>query len=230
MGLQEDHSARQPIFRAPGVVVALIGLLALAHAARVWAPAPWPDEIAGDYALTPLAYLTGGDWFHRLVPPFSHMLLHASWTHLVINCVWLLAFGPVVARRFGGVPFLIFFALCGVAGAAFFVAMDWGVAVGAVGASGAISGLMGAAIRMMDSGFASAEDIDTGMVLGCAHPMGPLALADLIGLDTIKAIADSMYEEFKEPLYFAPPLLLRMVDAGLLGKKSGRGFHTYDTK
>lgn len=85
------------------------------------------------------------------------------------------------------------------------------------------------AIRMMDSGFASAEDIDHGMVLGCAHPMGPLALADLIGLDTIKAIADSMYEEFKEPLYFAPPLLLRMVDAGLLGKKSGRGFHNYES-
>ncbi|MGQ0466206.1 MAG: 3-hydroxybutyryl-CoA dehydrogenase [Sporichthyaceae bacterium] len=83
------------------------------------------------------------------------------------------------------------------------------------------------AIRMMDSGFASATDIDNGMVLGCAHPMGPLHLADLIGLDTIKHIADSMYQEFKEPLYFAPPLLLRMVDAGLLGKKSGRGFHTY---
>jgi 3-hydroxybutyryl-CoA dehydrogenase len=57
--------------------------------------------------------------------------------------------------------------------------------------------------------------------------MGPLALADLIGLDTVKAIAESMYQEFKEPLYFAPPLLLRMVDAGLLGRKSGRGFHTY---
>ncbi len=85
------------------------------------------------------------------------------------------------------------------------------------------------AIRMMDSGFASAEDIDNGMVLGCAHPMGPLALADLIGLDTIQAIAQSMYEEFKEPLYFAPPLLLRMVDAGLLGKKSGRGFHNYES-
>jgi 3-hydroxybutyryl-CoA dehydrogenase len=85
------------------------------------------------------------------------------------------------------------------------------------------------AIRMMDSGFASAEDIDHGMVLGCAHPMGPLALADLIGLDTIKAIADSMYEEFKEPLYFSPPLLLRMVDAGLLGRKSGRGFHNYES-
>jgi 3-hydroxybutyryl-CoA dehydrogenase len=82
-------------------------------------------------------------------------------------------------------------------------------------------------IRMLESGFASAEDIDSGMVLGCAHPMGPLRLADLIGLDTTKAIAESMYDEFKEPLYSPPPLLLRMVDAGLLGKKSGRGFHDY---
>jgi 3-hydroxybutyryl-CoA dehydrogenase len=64
-------------------------------------------------------------------------------------------------------------------------------------------------------------------VHGCAHPMGPLALADLIGLDTTAAVAQSMYEEFKEPLYSAPPLLLRMVDAGLLGRKSGRGFYTY---
>ncbi|MDI2129599.1 3-hydroxybutyryl-CoA dehydrogenase [Yinghuangia seranimata] len=82
-------------------------------------------------------------------------------------------------------------------------------------------------IRMLESGFASAEDIDSGMELGCAHPMGPLRLADLIGLDTLVAIAASMYEEFKEPLHFAPPLLLRMVDAGLLGRKSGRGFYDY---
>jgi len=83
------------------------------------------------------------------------------------------------------------------------------------------------AIRMIESGFASAEDIDRGMELGTAHPMGPLRLSDLIGLDTIKAIADSMYAEFKEPLYSSPPLLLRMVDAGLLGKKTGRGFYSY---
>ncbi len=85
------------------------------------------------------------------------------------------------------------------------------------------------AIRMMESGFASVEDIDNGMVHGCSHPMGPLRLADLIGLDTVKAVADSMYEEFKEPLYTAPPLLLRMVDAGLLGKKSYRGFYDYQS-
>jgi 3-hydroxybutyryl-CoA dehydrogenase len=83
------------------------------------------------------------------------------------------------------------------------------------------------AIRMLESGFATAEDIDTGMVQGCAHPMGPLALSDLIGLDTVMAVAQSMYDEFKEPLYAPPPMLLRMVDAGLMGRKSGRGFHQY---
>jgi 3-hydroxybutyryl-CoA dehydrogenase len=84
------------------------------------------------------------------------------------------------------------------------------------------------AIRMMESGFASAEDIDTGMVEGCSHPMGPLRLTDLIGLDTTLAVAESLYEEFKEPLYAPPPLLSRMVDAGLLGRKTGRGFYEYN--
>ena len=83
------------------------------------------------------------------------------------------------------------------------------------------------AIRMMESGFASADDIDTGMVEGCSHPMGPLHLTDLIGLDTTLAVAESLYEEFKEPLYAPPPLLSRMVEAGLLGRKTGRGFYDY---
>ncbi|MER5939963.1 3-hydroxybutyryl-CoA dehydrogenase [Streptomyces sp. NPDC001928] len=83
------------------------------------------------------------------------------------------------------------------------------------------------AIRMAESGFATAADIDTGMELGCAHPMGPLRLADLIGLDTVASIAESLYDEFKEPLYAPPPLLQRMVEAGLLGRKSGQGFHVY---
>ena len=86
------------------------------------------------------------------------------------------------------------------------------------------------AIRMMESGFATAEDIDTGMVEGCNHPMGPLRLADLIGLDTTQAVALSLYEEFKEPLYAPPPMLSRMVEAGLLGRKTGRGFYDYSKK
>jgi 3-hydroxybutyryl-CoA dehydrogenase len=85
-------------------------------------------------------------------------------------------------------------------------------------------------IRMMESGFATAEDIDTGMVEGCNHPMGPLRLADLIGLDTTLAVAQSLYEEFKEPLYAPPPVLSRMVEAGLLGRKTGRGFYEYGRK
>lgn len=83
------------------------------------------------------------------------------------------------------------------------------------------------AIRMYEAGYASAKDIDQGMVLGCGHPMGPLALCDLIGLDTVRAIGVSMYAEFKEQLYAPPPLLERMVDAGLVGRKAKQGFYPY---
>jgi 3-hydroxybutyryl-CoA dehydrogenase len=83
------------------------------------------------------------------------------------------------------------------------------------------------AIRMFEAGVATAEDIDTGMTLGCAHPMGPLALTDLIGLDTTAAVAESLYAEFRETHYATPPLLARMVAAGQLGRKSGQGFYTY---
>ncbi|WP_029110708.1 3-hydroxybutyryl-CoA dehydrogenase [Mycobacterium sp. URHD0025] len=84
-----------------------------------------------------------------------------------------------------------------------------------------------AAIRMVEGGFATIEDVDKAVVAGLSHPMGPLRLSDLVGLDTLKLIADKMFDEFKEPLYAAPPLLLRMVEAGQLGKKSGQGFYTY---
>ncbi|MGI5365315.1 3-hydroxybutyryl-CoA dehydrogenase [Streptomyces iakyrus] len=84
-----------------------------------------------------------------------------------------------------------------------------------------------AAVRMVASGTATAEDIDTGMTAGCAHPMGPLRLADLIGLDTVAAIGEALHEEYREPLYAPPPLLRRMVESGLLGRKSGRGFFDY---
>ncbi|MFC9154673.1 3-hydroxybutyryl-CoA dehydrogenase [Streptomyces bauhiniae] len=83
------------------------------------------------------------------------------------------------------------------------------------------------AIRMFESGFALAHDIDEGMVRGCGHPMGPLALTDLIGLDTTLAVAESLFAEFREPLYAPPPLLSRMVQNGDTGRKSGQGFYAY---
>jgi 3-hydroxybutyryl-CoA dehydrogenase len=83
------------------------------------------------------------------------------------------------------------------------------------------------AIRMVEAGVASVEDVDTAIVAGLSHPMGPMRLSDLIGLDTMKLIADSMYAELKDAHYAPPPLLLRMVEAGQLGKKSGQGFYKY---
>ena len=84
-----------------------------------------------------------------------------------------------------------------------------------------------AAVRMYEDGFASREDIDNGMKLGCGHPMGPLTLCDFIGLDVLYAVCDSLYEEFKRDEYAPPPLMKRMVASGRLGRKSGRGFYDY---
>ena len=83
------------------------------------------------------------------------------------------------------------------------------------------------AICMMDNGIATKEDIDAGINLGLNHPMGPLALADLIGLDTVYFIANAMYAELKDPQFVAPPLLGKMVTAGWLGRKTGKGFYDY---
>lgn len=84
-----------------------------------------------------------------------------------------------------------------------------------------------AAIRMLENGAASRDDIDTAMKLGCGYPMGPFTLLDYVGLDTTLWAAEAIYEEYKDPLYAPPPLLRRMVLSGMLGKKSGRGFYEY---
>ncbi len=84
------------------------------------------------------------------------------------------------------------------------------------------------AVKMLEAGVATREDIDAGMRLGLNHPMGPLELSDFVGLDTMKHIADVLFEEFRDPMYASPPLLTRLVEAGRLGKKSGRGFYEYD--
>jgi membrane associated rhomboid family serine protease len=154
----ESKSAREPFLRAPGAVIGLIAVLVAAHLARVFAPSALSERILNDYALNPARYSAHylavhhadpGSIVDRVLPFFAYMLLHADTTHIAINCLWLLAFGPVVARRFGGAAFVLFFVLCGLAGAACYLAFNWGDDAGVIGASGAISGLMGAAIRMM---------------------------------------------------------------------------------
>ena len=157
MAFLQSQPPRQPVFRAPAVVVWLIALLAAVHAARVLQPGR-ADALVYQFGLWPVRYSRAfldshmanpGTVWEQAVPFVSYMGLHASWTHLAINSLWLLAFGPIVARRFGWVLFLVFFIVCGVAGGLCYVALAWGSAVPVVGASGAISGLMAAALRML---------------------------------------------------------------------------------
>jgi len=83
------------------------------------------------------------------------------------------------------------------------------------------------AVRQLERGVATTHDIDVGMVLGCAHPMGPLALCDFVGIDTLHRIAEIMYQEYREERYAPPPLLRRLLSMGRLGRKSGAGFYDW---
>ena len=85
-----------------------------------------------------------------------------------------------------------------------------------------------AAVRMLENGMASRDDIDVAMKLACGYPMGPFTLLDYVGLDTTLWAAEAIYDEYKDPLYAPPPLLRRMVQSGMYGKKSGKGFYNYD--
>jgi len=80
---------------------------------------------------------------------------------------------------------------------------------------------------MLESGYATADDIDTAMKLGCGHPMGPFALADIVGLDVTLQIIQTLYQEFRDPYYAPAPMLEHLVTAGFLGRKTKRGFYTY---
>lgn len=153
MAFLQTQGRREPLLKAPASVLLLIAALALAHAARVWAPAATSELVLDNYAFVPLRYsplaLDPGTWLDRAIPFVSYMFLHADWTHLAINCLWLLAFGSVVARRFRPLLFLLFFLLCGAASAAIHLAFNWDSPAAVIGASGAISGLMAAGVRML---------------------------------------------------------------------------------
>jgi membrane associated rhomboid family serine protease len=166
MAFLQSVPPRQPLFRAPSVVLWLIGGLAALHLARISMPANQQDAIVYQFGLYPWRYsqaflqsysqtflhsrvVDPGSVWERAIPFVSYMGLHASWTHLVINGLWLLAFGPIVARRWGNLLFLVFFTVCGVLGAFAYLVFNWEGLVPVIGASGAISGLMAAALRML---------------------------------------------------------------------------------
>jgi membrane associated rhomboid family serine protease len=154
--LRQD-TPREPFLRAPAVVVGLIAVLAGAHALRVFGFPGSGDSWFISYGFVPARYSASylaarganpGSVVQQALPFVTYLFLHANWTHLAVNCVWLLAFGPVVARRQGAMVFVLFFLVCGIAGAAAHLALNWADPQPLIGASAGISGLMAAAFRM----------------------------------------------------------------------------------
>jgi membrane associated rhomboid family serine protease len=152
MAFLQPDSRRQPMFHVPPGALWLLVAVVAAHLARVVLSVPLESPLLAHFVLVPAQFaadLSAGRVLALVPPLFGHMFLHADFFHLGMNALWLLACGPLVARRYGGWMFWLFFLLCGIAGALTFIAFNWGAAVGMIGASGAISGLMGAAIRMI---------------------------------------------------------------------------------
>jgi membrane associated rhomboid family serine protease len=148
----------QPFLRLPLGVGILAGLLIVLYAAFDFASPLLQDYVLGNYAFIPARYspaflaahnADAGSLIGRALPFVTYIFLHGSWTHVIINTIWLLAFGPVVSRRFGVLRFLVFFFVCGIAGAAVQLTCSWGSPNPIIGASAAISGLMGAAFRLL---------------------------------------------------------------------------------
>src|ERR1700722_219710 len=157
MAFLVPQASRQPVFRAPAVVVLLIAVLVAAHVARTLVTPEQSQAWINQFAFIPARYSPAFLSQHSIVssllqgvlPFFSYMALHNDFTHLAINCLWLFAFGPIVARRFGAFLFLLFFVVCGVLAAATHLLFNWGSLEPVIGASGAISGLMAAGIRLL---------------------------------------------------------------------------------
>lgn len=154
----QQRAAREPIFNAPRVVTVLIGILVAIHIVRYVLPVDTDNWLIGLVALVPARFagfaseLPGGIWT-VLTSPFSHMFVHGSIPHLIFNCLWLLAFGTAIALRNGPVRFLLFCALTGLMGAVLFCLLNWGEFIPVVGASGAISGLLGGVTRFLFRAF-----------------------------------------------------------------------------
>lgn len=145
--------AREPVLNAPAIVLWLIGIILVLHVGRVALPGDWPDRLIADYALIPerFAQSVQAGWPSpgTLLTLLTYIFLHGDFTHVGVNSLWLLAFGPVVARRLGGTRFLLYFFLCGLAAALVHLAVYWGSPGAVIGASGGVSGLMGGAMRIV---------------------------------------------------------------------------------
>jgi membrane associated rhomboid family serine protease len=147
MAFLQSAPPREPFLHAPASVLWLIGVMVAVHVAVSFGQVP--DAVVDYLVLVPARLIDGTALPAQLVPFVGYMFLHGGAMHLTINCLWLLAFGPLVARRYGGGLFLGFFLVSGIVAALLYLAFNWGSTMPVIGASGAISGLMGGGMRMI---------------------------------------------------------------------------------
>lgn len=157
---QSSPSSKEPFLNAPSTVLWLIVLILATHALR----AQLSDQLAGNI-IVDFAFIPARP--NDVLTYVSYLFIHGGYLHAIINSLWLLAFGPPVAWRLGTVRFLVFYFLCGIAAALAHLFSDWGSVVPVVGASGAVSGLMGGAIRILYAGWATVPE-------GQAPPLAPI--------------------------------------------------------
>ena len=192
---QDQRPSREPFLNAPAIVFWLIGVLVAAHVGRELLPAPWPEDLLVQFAFIPARYsaaplaaigIPEPGLVDQIVPFVSYMFLHGNYTHLGVNSLWLLAFGPMVAKRLRTTKFLLFFLFCGVASAVLHLVVYFGAEELVVGASGAIAGLMGAAIRIFYGRFLFRHVTPEGV----APPLAPLFSRPIIGFTAIWLVAN----------------------------------------
>jgi membrane associated rhomboid family serine protease len=192
---QDMRPSREPFLNAPGTIFWLIGALVLAHVGRVLAPQPLPEVLLFEFSFIPARYsetalaasgIPEPTFVGKAVPFVSYMFLHGDYTHLAINSLWLLAFGPIVARRLRTGKFLLFFAFCGIASAAAHLAVYFAALDQVVGASGGVAGLMGAAIRIFYGRLYFGRDVPQGAIV----PLAPLISRPIVGFTLVWLIVN----------------------------------------
>jgi membrane associated rhomboid family serine protease len=192
---QDIRPSREPFLNAPAIIFWLISAIVAAHIGRVMAPSPWPQSLLFDFAFIPARYseaalvangIPAPSLTEQTIPFVSYMFLHGDYIHLAFNSLWLLAFGPIVAKRLKTTKFLLFFLFCGIGSAALHLAVYFGAAIPVVGASGAVAGLMGAAIRIFYGRLMFARD----MPAGATPPLAPLRSRPILVFTTVWLVAN----------------------------------------
>jgi membrane associated rhomboid family serine protease len=178
---QDDHPSREPLLNAPSTVLWLIGFLLIAHTVRVLLPGNLPDTILENFAFVPARFaaavaqgLPRSDIFDLATTLVSYMFLHGDFVHVGVNSLWLLVFGPIVTRRLGPARFLLFFLFCGIIAALVHLAFYWGTPMAVVGASGGVSGLMGAGMRIV-----------YGRMYGSANGLAPVFSRPILAFSAV---------------------------------------------